>query len=171
MATTNLQTPAITDGIRQVAVETAERVVREALGLGTKYISVNDDNPVLLIDEYFYATGVGRQKGLKHLVKEGYIKRVDNPELLKAMGFTSGCSNGIYVPTDKTENVCKVAAQIDTASPQGRNTHKLLITVPDGMDFLSSKVFTPDVRISLYVEQWGQSQTAQQIQQIANAAQ
>ena len=168
---TNLQnTATITEGIKKVAVETAERVVREALGLGDKFIAVNSDNPVLLIDEYFYATGVGRQKGLKHLVKEGYVKRVDNPELLKSMGFTSGCANGIYVPTDKTEGVFKVAAQIDTTSPQGRNTHKLLITVPEGMDFLSSKVFTPDVRISLYVEQWGQSQTAQQIQQIASVA-
>lgn len=171
MSTTNLQTSSISKDIQKVAVETAERVVREALGLGDKFIAVNDDNPVLLIDEYFYATGVGRLKGLKHLVKEGYIKRVDNPELLKAMGFTSGCANGIYVPTDKTEDVFKVAAQIDTANPQGRNTHKLLITVPEGMDFLSSKVFTPDVRIKLYVEQWSGSCTSQQIKQISDDAQ
>jgi hypothetical protein len=153
MATTNLQTAAITDGIRQVAVETAERVVREALGLGTKYISVNDDNPVLLIDEYFYAMGVGRNLGLKKLLADGYVEPVEGAGL-KALGLKRG-DKRVFVPTEKGEEFLTCAAHLDASGAQGRNTTKLLVKVPEGMDYLSAKVFTPEVRLELYREAWG----------------
>ncbi len=152
MASTNLQTAAITDGIKQVAVETAERVVREALGLGTKYISVNDENPVLLIDEYFYAMGVGRNLGLKKLLDDGYIEPVEGAGL-KALGLKRG-DKRVFVPTEKGEEFLTCAANLE-GTTQGRNTTKLLVKVPEGMDYLSAKVFTPEVRLELYREAWG----------------
>ena len=153
MSTTNLQSSAISDGIKKVAVETAERVVREALGLGDKFIAVNSDNPVLLIDEYFYAIGVGRNMGLKKLLNDGYIEAVEGAGL-KALGLKRG-DKRVYVPTDKGEEFLTCAAQLPGETGQGRNTTKLLVKVPEGMDRLSSQVFTPEVRLELYREAWG----------------
>lgn len=153
MSTTNLQTAALSEGIQKVAVETAERVVREALGLGDKFIAVNDDNPVLLIDEYFYAIGVGRNMGLKKLLQDGYIEPVEGPAL-KALGLTRG-DKRVYVPTDKGEEFLTTAASLPADKTHGRNTTKLLVRVPEGMDKLSSQVFTPQVRLELYKEAWG----------------
>lgn len=150
----NLQnTAAITEGIKKVAVETAERVVREALGLGDKFIAVNSDNPVLLIDEYFYAVGVGRNMGLKKLLQDGYIEPVEGAGL-KALGLKRG-DKRVYVPTEKGEEFLTCAANLPGETSQGRNTTKLLVRVPEGMDRLSSQVFTPEVRLALYREAWG----------------
>ena len=153
MSKTNLQTSSISKDIQKVAVETAERVVREALGLGDKFIAVNEDNPVLLIDEYFYAIGVGRNMGLKKLIEKGLIYREEGPALRK-MGLLRG-DKAVFLPTDKAEEFLVCAKDIAAGSSQGRNTTKLLVTVPEGMDYLSSQVFTPEVRLELYKEAWG----------------
>lgn len=153
MSTTNLQNAALSESIQKVAVETAERVVREALGLGDKFIAVNTDNPVLLIDEYFYAIGVGRNMGLKKLLEDGYVEPVEGAAL-KALGLKRG-DKRVYVPTEKGEEFLTCAANVDGGTSQGRNTTKLLVRVPEGMDRLSSRVFTPEVRLELYREAWG----------------
>ena len=153
MSQTNLSTASIQKDITKVAVETAERVVREALGLGDKFVAVNDDNPVLLIDEYFYAIGVGRNMGLKKLLDDGYIEPVEGAGL-KALGLKRG-DKRVYVPTEKGEEYLTCANSLPADKDHGRNTTKLLVKVPEGMDRLSSQVFTPEVRLELYREAWG----------------
>jgi len=150
---TNLQQAALSESIQKVAVETAERVVREALGLGNKFIAVNTANPVLLIDEYFYAIGVGRNMGLKKLIQDGYVEPVEGPAL-KALGLKRS-DKRVFVPTEKGEEFLTCAANLNSGSEQGRNTTKLLVRVPEGMDRLSSQVFTPEVRLELYRAAWG----------------
>ena len=142
----------------QDVVDLAMQAAREAVlktieaQNSTKYIAVNDDNPVIMIDEYFYAVGVGRNQGLKELISRGIIKQIDDRPTLKAMGMKVG--QKVYVPTEEFDNVLQTAGDVPKNLGYGRNTIKLLVTVPEGMDYLSSKVFTREVRDRLYTESW-----------------
>ena len=142
----------------QDVVDLAMKAAREAvlktieLQTETKYIAVNDDNPVIMVDEYFYAVGVGRNQGLKELLAQGIIKQIDDRPTLKAMGMKVG--QKVYVPTEEFDSVLQTAGDVPKDLGHGRNTIKLLVTVPEGMDYLSSKVFTREVRDRLYTESW-----------------
>ena len=142
----------------QDVVDLAMQAAREAVlktieaQNSTKYIAVNDDNPVIMIDEYFYAVGVGRNQGLKELISRGIIKQIDDRPTLKAMGMKVG--QKVYVPTEEFDNVLQTAGDVPKNLGYGRNTIKLLVTVPEGLDYLSSKVFTREVRDRLYTESW-----------------
>jgi len=117
-----------------------------------QYVAVSDDNPVIMVDEYFYAVGVGRNQGLKELLGQGIIKQITDRPTLKAMGMKVG--QKVYVPTEEFDTYLQTAGEVPKSLGHGRNTTKLLVTVPEGMDYLSSKVFTREVRDRLYKESW-----------------
>lgn len=130
-----------------------EGVVKEALGMKTTFVSVNDACPYVLIDQYLHAVGVGRSTGLAHLLKEGYIERIDDKAALKAIGLTRG-DGAVFVPTDKGDVCLQCPAGLPEEVQVGRNTTKLLVKVPEGIDYLTAKVFTQDVRVELYKTAW-----------------
>lgn len=140
--------------IINVAKQAAENVVTNALGLNTSHFIVNEEMPVVLLDQFLLTIGVGRQSGLFYLVKNGYIRMIENDNARSLLKFTKQGFRGIYAPTPEYRHVFKLGGQMPQAGV-GRNTHKLLVTVPEGVNFLSLEVFTPEVRAQLYKEQWG----------------
>lgn len=148
------------------AKKAAEHVVTNALGLNTSHFIVNEEMPVVLLDHFLHTIGVGRQSGLFYLVKKGYVRLIENDNARNFLKFSSRGYRGIYAPTSEYRHVFKLGGQLP-GSVGGRNTHKLLVTVPEGSDYLAREVFTPEVRAELYKEQWG-SQLPDNIDDLLN---